>query len=96
MVVGLMVVNNLDLLGVGAGPTEANAPLVIDPDGVLSTAISFERLQMVARRQLEERQFDGSIDQLRFDEGALPAVARQVPGAPGDPQLFGVPGRRNS
>ena len=91
MVVGLMIVNNLDLLGVGSGPAEADAPLVVDPDGMLSATIPFERLQMVAWRQIEECQFDGSIEQLQFDECALPEAARQVSGAPGDPQLLGVP-----
>ena len=91
MVVGLMVVNNLDLRGVGSGPAEADAPLVVDPDGMLSAAFPFKRLQTVARWQIEKCQFDRSIEQLQFDDGTLPEAARQVSGAPGDPQPFGVP-----
>jgi hypothetical protein len=57
----------------------------------VSAADSFERFQAVARRQIEECQFDRSIERLQFGEGALPEAARQMSGAPGDPQLFGVP-----
>jgi len=64
MVVGLMVVNNLDLLGVGSGPAEADAPLVVDPDGMLSATIPLSAPDG-CWRQIEECQFDGSIEQLR-------------------------------
>ena len=87
---GLMVVDNLDLLGVGAGPTEADAPWVVDSDGMLSAAISSERLQTIAGRQLEESQLDGGIDELQLDERALPDLTRQAARAPRQPQLFGV------
>ena len=46
----LVVIDDLDLLGVLAGPTEADAPLVIDADGVLATAIALQGLQPVAWR----------------------------------------------
>jgi hypothetical protein len=86
----LVVIDYLDLFGVGTGPTEADAPLVVDPDRVLATAISFQRFQSVAGRQLEEGQFDGGIDQLQLDQRTLPDVTRKMAGAPGKPQLFGI------
>gem|GEM_PF-4847077 len=59
-----MVIYNLDLFGVGAGPKEADAPLVVYSDRVLSPPISFECLQAIAWRQLEESQLNCGIDQL--------------------------------
>jgi hypothetical protein len=44
-----VVVNDLNLLGAGVGPHEADPPLVIDPDAVLPDTIALERLESVAR-----------------------------------------------
>ena len=85
-----MVVDNLNLLGVGAGPKEADAPLVVYSDRVLSAPISPECLQMITWRQLEESQLNGGIDQLQLDESALPDVTWKASRAPCAPQLFGV------
>lgn len=46
----LMVVNDLDIMGVAILPTEANAPLVIDTDTVLAAPPTSELLQSIARR----------------------------------------------
>ena len=42
-----MVIYNLDLFGVGAGPKEADAPLVVYSDRVLAAPIAFECLQAI-------------------------------------------------
>ena len=86
----LVEIDNLDLLGVGAGPTEADAPLVVNSNRVLATAIPLERFQSIAGWQLKEGQLDGGINQLQLDQRSLPDVTRKVAGAPGKPQLFGV------
>ena len=78
-----MIIDDLDLFGVGAGPMEAEPPLVVDPDGVLSLTVPLEGFQAVARRQPEKGQFDRGIEELQLDEGALPQIARQAPGAEG-------------
>ena len=57
-----MVIDKLDLLGVGAGPTEADAPLVVYSDRVLSATISSEGLQTITWRQLEKSQLNGGLD----------------------------------
>jgi hypothetical protein len=85
-----MVIDNLDLLGVGAGPKETDAPLVVYSDRVLPAPISPECLQTITWRQPEESQLNGGIDQLQLDERALPDVTWQAPRAPCEPQLFGV------
>ncbi len=86
----LVVIDDLDLLGVGAGPTEADTPLVVDSNRVLATAIPLQGLQSIARRKLKEGQLDGGIDQLQLDQRTLPNVTWKVAGAPGKPQLFGI------
>ena len=49
-----MVIDNRNLFGVGAGPKEADAPLVVYSDRVLAAPIPFECLQTISRWQLEE------------------------------------------
>jgi hypothetical protein len=44
-----MVVHDLDVLGIAPGPHEANSPLIIDPDRVLSGAIFLQCLKVIAR-----------------------------------------------
>src|SRR5699024_12523987 len=48
-----VVVSDLHLLRSGVGPHEADAPLVVDPDAVLSGPITLERLETVAGRDSE-------------------------------------------
>lgn len=45
-----MVVNDFDIMGCIVLPDKANAPLVIDPDTVLTGTVAPEQLQPVARR----------------------------------------------
>jgi hypothetical protein len=45
-----VVVNDLDLMGVTIFPIEAEPPLVIDADTVLTAPPTFELLQPIARR----------------------------------------------
>jgi len=44
-----MIVHNLNFNGIRVNPTEADAPLVVDPDAVLPFPITTECLQTVAR-----------------------------------------------
>lgn len=48
-----VVVNDLHLLRSGVGPHEADAPLVVDPDAVLTGSITLERFEPVAGRNAE-------------------------------------------
>jgi len=47
-------------------PYEANSPLVIDPNAVLTSSISLERLQAVARRNAEILQLSGGVKVEQF------------------------------
>ena len=50
MVLPSMVIHDLDVLRAVCGPNEANPPLVVDPDAVLSFSISLQCFQFIARR----------------------------------------------
>jgi len=46
----LMVIDDLDVMGVPAAPDEAHPPAVLDADRVLALAALFERFEPVVRR----------------------------------------------
>lgn len=48
----LMVISDFDFVGVTADPTEAQTPLVIDTNAVLTGTLAFERFEPVAGRDL--------------------------------------------
>ena len=64
-----MVIHDLDLLGTTVAPLAAQAPLVVDPDTVLSPAISTQRLQMVAGRRGQLREPDRGVELPKFSQG---------------------------
>jgi hypothetical protein len=43
-----MIVGDLNVESISCAPCEANSPLVIDADGVLSRSVPFQLLQFVA------------------------------------------------
>jgi hypothetical protein len=65
----LVVVNDLDLLGTRRRPGEADPPLLVDPNAVLSDTITTERLQPIARRHAKVLQPLRSIDHHQRAEG---------------------------
>jgi hypothetical protein len=44
-----MIVHDLDVVGRVVSPDEANAPLIVDPDRVLTPTITMERFEAVSR-----------------------------------------------
>jgi len=46
---GSMVAGDLHLVGILPFPSEDNAPLLVDTDGMVSSEPAFQRLQAVAR-----------------------------------------------
>jgi len=86
---GLGVIGDCYLLGVGAGPAEADAPLVVDADGMLALAVPLQGFESIARRHPQEVEGDRRVDELEFDQRAPPDVARKPPGPARRPQPFG-------
>jgi hypothetical protein len=50
-----MVIHDLDTVRPGVSPDKADAPLVVDPDAVLSRPIAFEDFEPAARRAARSR-----------------------------------------
>jgi hypothetical protein len=49
-----VVVHNFNVNGTHVRPDEADAPLVIDTNTVLTLSIAFQRFKAIARRRLQE------------------------------------------
>src|SRR5579875_2833619 len=85
-----MVVNDRPLLWSGGGPHEADPPLVVDPDAVLTGPITFECLQSVARWDMKviERHRGSQLTKLAQSDSMDSRVdrAHSFP----EPQPFGV------
>jgi hypothetical protein len=45
-----MIVRDLDIVGVALGPSEANTPLIVDPNAHLPCAVSFQSFESITRR----------------------------------------------
>jgi hypothetical protein len=83
----ILVVHQLDVLGSGRRPDEADPPLLVDPDAVLAGPVALEGLAAVACRDTKVVQVLCGVqhDQLAqgypFDPGveALGSLARPEP-----------------
>src|SRR5699024_1455655 len=85
-----VVVNDLHLLWSGVGPHEADPPLVVDPDAVLTSSVAFESLEPIAGRDPEvlERLRRSHLAKLAQCDSMDPRIHR--PHAPTTPQPFGL------
>jgi hypothetical protein len=61
-----MVIHNLDLRGTLRCPNKTNTELAVDPDRVLSLAITRQRFQAVARRRRKIAKIFGGIEIAQF------------------------------
>lgn len=52
-------------------PSEANTPLLVDPNTVLARPITPQRFQSVTGRGAQERQGGGRVDQVQLSFGTL-------------------------
>src|ERR1700727_772004 len=64
-----VVVGDLDVLGSLGRPTEADAPLLVDPDGVLSRAVFRQRFEVVAGRGREVHEQRRHVEHLELAFG---------------------------
>lgn len=83
MVVGeLVVVDDLDAVGVAVLPDEAESPLVVDADGVLADAVPLQRFEPGGRRSAwgaEVAEVGGRIEHDELAQGAALDVGRDAP-----------------
>jgi hypothetical protein len=57
-----VIIYDLDVIRIAAGPPEADAPLIVDPDAMLAGTVALELLQPVAGLHLQVLQRLRSID----------------------------------
>ena len=57
-----MVINDLHILSVMAGPSEADSPLIIDPDAVLPLPVAPQSLQSIAGRNAQVIEAGGDFE----------------------------------
>ena len=57
-----MVVNDLDLVCIAILPSEANAPLIVDPDTVLPSALTSKLLEAISWRDAQILEGLGGIN----------------------------------
>ena len=63
---GLMVVCDLDVVGIPILPMEADPILIVDPDAQLAGAISPEMFQPIAGRDSQVSETGGPVDQVEL------------------------------
>jgi hypothetical protein len=83
----LVVIHDLNVKCISISPHETDAVL-IDANAVLSSAVSAQRLQMIARRHPQVIDLDGRIQDGEFLESPSPQTSRQTATLPRPPKLF--------
>jgi len=76
---GSMVIGYFDIIGIAIAKSEADAPLIVNGNGVLSMAIIFQLVQPVARRHLQVVQAHGIIKKFQPSYGTGQQFRGQSP-----------------
>lgn len=84
-----MVVDDGDLGDIALLPAEADAPLIVDADAVLTTPIAFQRFQPIGRRDTQILETGSGIEHAQLASGDRLDIGRQPARALTTPNLFG-------
>jgi hypothetical protein len=74
-----VVVDNLDVFGVAAGPAKANTPLVIDPNAVPAGPVSHQFLEAVSGGSSKINKTGCGIEQDEFSQSDALQIGRESP-----------------
>jgi hypothetical protein len=77
-----VVVNDLDLLWPGVRPDKAESELVVDADAVLAMAVPPERLQAIARWDLQIVEASGGVEDGELAERNTSEASEAAPWLP--------------
>jgi hypothetical protein len=58
----LVIIDDLYVMSIARTPSETNAPLVVDPDAVLTGPVTFQRFQPVAGRNAQKIESRRGVD----------------------------------
>lgn len=75
---GLVVIDDLNIVGILSVPTKAEAPLVVDANAVLPATVALEGFQAIAGRQTHDVESIGGIELQEFSSGGTLNVGWQV------------------
>src|SRR5262245_2405237 len=76
-----VVVDDLDFVGIALSPDEADPPLVVDADRMLTAPIALQGLQPVARRHAKIIETDRVVEKTQFAQSNGLNVAREAAAA---------------
>src|SRR6185295_19326691 len=86
-----VIVDDLDVVGMALSPNEADPPLVVDTDRMLSAAISLQCLQAIGRRNAQIVQAPGIVEQTQLAQRHGLDVSGQTPTAAPLPDRLCLP-----
>jgi hypothetical protein len=75
-----VVIHDLYLVGISFSPLEANPPLIVDADAILTLAIPRELFEVVARRDTQVFQLFCGVYYGELAPGYPVQVCRKTPG----------------
>ena len=87
----LVIVDNLDIVGVASDPPEAHPPLIVDPDAVLPRSIPTQLLQPIPGRHPEVLEAGRGIQLPQFAQRHPLQVRRQLADRLAVEQPLGIP-----
>jgi len=85
-----VIVDDLNVVRVAVRPPKADAPLIVDPDAVLSGTIAAELLEPIARGHSQILELDRGVDEAKLPEHHTPKVGREAADRLAFPEPFGV------
>jgi hypothetical protein len=86
----LVIVADLDVIRVAADESKADAPLSVHRDRVLALRIILERMEAIARRDLQVIQAGIQVDVFQLANSSPGDVWRKAPRYPGREQIPGA------
>jgi hypothetical protein len=85
-----VIVNDLDVEGIGSDPSKADPPLIVDADAVLSDTIGRKFLQTVCWRNPEVGEARSSVQHDKFAKCDAKEIGRELANLLPTEQPFGV------
>jgi hypothetical protein len=86
-----VVIDDFHVVDVTFDPSEADTPLIVDPDAVLAFAVALERLKTIGWRNSQIIKGEGIAEHTQLAPGHGLDIGRQAPGRRSAPDLFRFP-----
>ena len=87
---GLMVISDFDFVRSVCFPDEADSPLIVDANGMLPFAVSFEGFESIARRNREMFEFGDCVELSEISQSYTLNIWWKAAGFPFVKKCFGV------